>query len=55
MHESRDSLVRWFTRQLEREAEEGDERWDIEDRHSGDGPVRCGIVEGDDLNPESPI
>jgi len=43
------------SRQLEREAEGGDERGDIEDRHSGDRPGRCGTVEGDDLNPEGPI
>ena len=43
------------SRQLEWEAEGGDERGDIEDRHSGDGPGRCGTIEGDDLNPESPI
>jgi hypothetical protein len=44
-----------LVQQVEREAERGDERWDIEDRHSGDVPGRCGPVEGDDLNPEGPI
>src|SRR6266446_10551208 len=44
-----------LVQQLEREAERCDERWDIEDRHSGDGIGQCGTVEGDDLNPEGPV
>src|SRR5260370_21450416 len=44
-----------LVQQLEREAERCNERWDIEDRHSGDVLGRCGPVERDDLNPEGPI
>src|SRR6266446_708088 len=44
-----------LVQQLEREAERCDERWDIEDRDSGDGIGQCGTVEGDDLNPEGPV
>src|SRR5260221_5771528 len=47
--------IRWFTQAVEREAEGGDERWEIEDCHLSDMPCRYGPVEGDDLNPEGPI
>src|SRR5215467_6841749 len=42
-------------RRLRREAEGGDERWDIEDRHLGDVLSRCETIGGDDLYPASPI
>src|SRR5260221_3789460 len=47
--------IRWFSQAVEREAEGGDDRWEIEDCHLSDVPGGYGPLEGDDLNPEGPI